>query len=182
MQNQIEKLRQMLISATKRIERGYFYLPVADAPPVYRERVYCYELYHQLRGIWVNFYPFKLCAEVDKSNHPHFRRRTIPDLLVHEPGNMDNNLAAIEVKSCNADVRNFKADLEKLTNFCKEAGYSRGIFLVYGSTNGRQDNVRRKVLKAVEKSNEVNMQFIEVFHHTEVCHSAKPISLWNQHQ
>ena len=42
----------MISVAVSRIAHGYFQLPVADADALYRERVYCYELYHQLRCLW----------------------------------------------------------------------------------------------------------------------------------
>lgn len=44
----MQELPDLLIRATKAIEGGYFHLALAGGTPVYRERVYCYELYHQL--------------------------------------------------------------------------------------------------------------------------------------
>jgi hypothetical protein len=167
MQNDLKKFLQMLRTATERIEEHYFRLPVADGDQVYRERVYCYELYHQLRCRWNNF-SFRLCGEVDKSNHKWFREgpysRAKPDLLVHNPGSMDemDNLAVIEVKYYKKDVR-FKHDLKKLTWFCKNAKYLRGIFLVYGEA--AEEAIRKKVLRASQSSNRVDIQRIDVFHH-----------------
>ena len=41
-----------LREAGKRMDAHYFQLPVAGSEePVFRERVYCYELYHQLRNV-----------------------------------------------------------------------------------------------------------------------------------
>ena len=59
------EFQDKLIAATTRIADDYFQLPVADAEGAYRERVYCYELYHQLRSEWRDF-PFSLGGEVDK--------------------------------------------------------------------------------------------------------------------
>ena len=70
----------------------YFQLPIAAGDDVYRERVYCYELYHRLRQEWGRF-PFSLGGEIDKSGHPLFRggpyAQAKPDFLVHQPGSMD---------------------------------------------------------------------------------------------
>ena len=48
----IERFLKLLIEATARVPLHYFQLPVAEREdPIYRERVYCYELYHQLRTL-----------------------------------------------------------------------------------------------------------------------------------
>src|SRR5262245_38397876 len=94
-------LHSLIHAAASNVSREYFQVPVADAEAVYRERVYCYELYHQLRCLWDRF-PFSLGGEVDKSGNPHFAEgpyaQAEPDFLVHTPGAMGDNLAVIEVK------------------------------------------------------------------------------------
>jgi len=161
---------QMLKTATERIEQNYFNMPVTGKhAPIYRERVYCYELYHQLRCLWDDFSlkTFKLCGEVDKKSHPIITREFKPDMIVHEPGTMDN-LAVIEVKSCDYDVNDYKYDLEKLIWFFDNASYSRGILLVYGKPNRCQGDIRDNILKAARLLNQVKIQRIEVFHHIKV--------------
>ncbi len=66
-------------AATTAIGNDYMLLPIAGAPlPIYRERVYCYELYHQLRVEMdrnqerVDF-PYSLGGEIDKRAHPVMR-------------------------------------------------------------------------------------------------------------
>jgi hypothetical protein len=85
------RLLGLIEHATSLIGTDYFQLPVADADAVYRERVYCYELYHQLRCLWGDF-PFSLGGEIDKQGNPHFHggpyAAAVPDLLVHNPGNI----------------------------------------------------------------------------------------------
>ena len=45
-----ERFIEHLCDATARIPWQYFQLPVfGKEEPIYRQRVYCYELYHQLR-------------------------------------------------------------------------------------------------------------------------------------
>src|SRR6202034_219777 len=109
----------------------------------------CYELYHQLRLIW-NGFDFTLCGEVDKGGHPLFCRgdyaRAKPDFLVHRPGDMDRNLACVEVNPCVRPWEEFRDDLKKLTWFCHNARYHRGMFLVYGIEKGKTET--REVLIA----------------------------------
>jgi len=44
-----EELTHVLQEATADITADNFYLNLDGGDPVYRERVYCYELYHQMR-------------------------------------------------------------------------------------------------------------------------------------
>jgi hypothetical protein len=63
----MEQLTEILRQATAAISNDYFLLPIRGADPVYRERVYCYELYHQMRLRWPQGSPCRLNGEVDKS-------------------------------------------------------------------------------------------------------------------
>jgi hypothetical protein len=60
----VQQLNQVLRQATESIEPLYFQLPIDGSDPIFRERVYCYELYHQLRRIWPADTPFSLNGEV----------------------------------------------------------------------------------------------------------------------
>jgi len=60
----------ILSAATAAIGHEYFHLAIAGGDPVYRERVYCYELYHRMRCLWPVETGFRLNGEVDKSAHP----------------------------------------------------------------------------------------------------------------
>ena len=48
------QLTQNLQDATAAIGEEYFRLPIHGSDPAYRERVYCYELYHQTRLSRIN--------------------------------------------------------------------------------------------------------------------------------
>jgi hypothetical protein len=128
-------LTRILKKATAGIEERYFQLKIDGGPAVYRERVYCYELYHQLRVDWTRT-DYVVNGEVDKSGHPIMERLGAkarkPDLLIHGPGDMDANYAIIEVKPCNANDRGIKKDLETLSFFRGQGRYQRAIFLLYG--------------------------------------------------
>lgn len=115
----------------------YFQMPQADSDSVYRERVYCYELYHRIRASW-GALGYTLGGEVDKNGHAFFRETPFanakPDFLVHDPGSMNRNLAVVEVKSATSDTASVIEDLEKLSWFCDNAGYYGGIQVIYGSS------------------------------------------------
>lgn len=85
MDEDFDSFVQKLSVAASEIDNLYFQLPVAEADAVYRERVYCYELYHQLRSVWEDL-PYALSGEVDKVGHPLFRNgpyeRSKPAFLV----------------------------------------------------------------------------------------------------
>ena len=121
----------------------------ASDNPVYRERVYCYELYHQMRLLWPLVTPYCLNGEIDKNSHPYFRYRKggkpKPDLLVHQPGFDRHNHAVIEIKSVAG--HDIKKDLETLSLFRKHPRlrYERAIYLIYGTG---ADN-RLAVIKSV---------------------------------
>jgi hypothetical protein len=127
----MNELDQLLKDSTSKIEDAYFLLPTLGGEK-YRERVYAYELYHQLRSIWTST-QFFLNGEVDKKGHPCFPESgPQPDLIVHER-NTTNNLAVFQIKACNAQNAGIDADLLKLQYFRKEVGYLRAIYLVYGT-------------------------------------------------
>jgi len=132
-----------LLAATQDISQEYFRLPIVDDGFQYRERVYCYELYHQLRLKLPNDFLYKLGGEVDKSGHPIISKQCgdiIPDFLAHSPGFMGpgDNLAILEVKPIGqaAIGKNGKllSDIKKLQCMTSiENGYYRGIILIFGN-------------------------------------------------
>lgn len=128
---------RILEKAAEKVRSEWFELPVIGEDAVYRERVYCYELYHQMRCLWPNGSRCRLNGEVDKINHPYFKDcAPKPDFLVHVPGGA-RNYAVIEVKSCSGVKREpskIKKDIEKLIRFtqCIESVYDRAIYLIFG--------------------------------------------------
>lgn len=142
----MEQLEGILRDATTGIDPEYFLLPIHGANPVQRERVYCYELYHQMRRLWPPT-PYRLNGEIDKGGHPYFRGergKPKPDLLVHVPEGGDN-YAVIEVKSSRATAKEIRKDLTTLSRFGTH-GYRRAIYLVYGS-EGVLARIERSVVE-----------------------------------
>lgn len=128
-------LDSILKAATAEVEERYFRLQIHGGPSVFRERVYCYELYHQMRKLWSTQGKYILNGEVDKQAHPLFKKlkaaRSKPDLLVHTPGNSDGNHAIIEVKH-SLSTHGIAKDLRTLNLFLREVNYQRAIYLIYG--------------------------------------------------
>lgn len=174
-EHEIKHLVQMLSTAASQVAGEYFQLPVVDADAVDRERVYCYELYHQLRCLWDAF-AFSLGGEVDKAGHPHFRggpyAMAKPDFLVHVPGEMHRNLAAVELKPATAGIDALHKDLQKLTWFCHHAQYFRGLLLVYGEA-GESSILQEKLRSAADQ--QVDRAVVMSLYHRNVGQHAETI-------
>lgn len=131
----MNEFTNILQEATASLEAMYFHVSLDGGDPVFRERVYCYELYHQMRSKWPSKTRYFLNGELDKKAHPILRElgadHAKPDLLVHTPGDMAGNYAIIEVKHSMA-VRGIRKDLETLDLFMRTVGYKRAIYLIYG--------------------------------------------------
>jgi len=137
-------IEQLIADATKHIEQNYFQLPIdGQEDPIYRERVYCYELYHQLRSRWPVNTNYELSGEVDKSGHPLIRNNNLdrvkPDLLVHIPGDMRGNYTIIEVKPITANRDGIAKDLSTLTAFRRHADYEKAIYFLACLNNAIYD-------------------------------------------
>jgi hypothetical protein len=132
----VHQLTELLSRATERLTSPYFQVKLDGGDPIYRERVYCYELYHQLRCHWPADTPFYLNGELDKAAHPILRKLGAdyakPDLLIHRPGYMAGNNTIIEVKSSNAQRDGIVKDLKTLALFRTKVNYQRAIYLLFG--------------------------------------------------
>jgi hypothetical protein len=143
----------ILKRATKSIHRSYIDFAVYGQGTTLRERVYCYELYHQMRKIW-NSPDFWLNGEVDKAAHLELKKKGLraykPDILVHKPGGGNSyNHTVIEVKTKNVECEAIIKDLRSLCDFVVKAHYQRAIFLVYGSH--ADSHTRPELLEALDK-------------------------------
>lgn len=122
------------------------YIDDLDIEKVYRERVYCYELYHQLRLQLGDQFEYVLHGELDKVGHEEICKifvtdkrecpRPCPDFLLHIPGEQSgsSNIAIMEVKRSDTSKSGINSDLEKIDTFMDKAKYQHGIFLFFGDT------------------------------------------------
>lgn len=153
-----EKLKEFLIAlkeASRNIDEYYFKVAMANLKGYrFRERVYCYELYHQLRLALPTTFSYTLQGEMDKNGHPIIHKEVgavKPDFILHkqEP---EDNLLVIEVKPLNnTNKSQIKKDLDTLTKFLDlDMSYYRAIHLIYGSLK-RKDGGISKVIKTYQE-------------------------------
>jgi hypothetical protein len=170
MDSPIALVTEWLLSASSQVGSEYIQLPVAGREDCeYRERVYCYELYHHWRNHWPNGFRFSLSGEVDKAGHPLIRNRPKPDFLVHVPGRMDN-LLIVEVKPVTANISEMANDLAKLTWFRRglrvSENYRAAYFWVYGSTVEGWPKIRERLHQELNDGDyKVDLALISCFVH-----------------
>jgi hypothetical protein len=175
MDEELHLVTDWLLCASSQIGPEYFQLPIAGAPPdeaEYRERVYCYELYHRWRCHWIDGFPYLLTGELDKQGHPLIRGGAKPDFLVHIPGEM-NNLVIVEVKAADAAWERMGDDLKKLTRFRRDlsdqnhpsANYRGAYFWIYGIGITRWPVFRNRLMQEVGGSAEFDQSLISCILH-----------------
>ena len=183
----IEFVLNWLKCASAQISSEYFHLPVAGQPnKKFRERVYCYELYHRWRQHWPENFPYSLCGEVDKRGHPlikgKYLKSSIPDFLVHVPRSMDN-LLVMEVKPAYRTATDLVKDLKKLTAFRSSltdehgqpANYKNAILWLYGRPEKGWNNLIKEIHSLCDK--EVKLSLIDCYIH-EFPHSSAQLLNW----
>jgi hypothetical protein len=167
-------LEDMLKEATRNIEDRYFHLKIFGGNQIFRERVYCYELYHQMRIIWPKDSEYTINGELDKSGNKVMEslgvRLSKPDFLIHKPGT-STNYAVIEVKNSNGiSNASIKKDLCTLCKF-KKAGYSRSIYLLYGDDlDDATESIKRSyqlITKETNRCHRSDAAEIELWYHSE---------------
>lgn len=128
-----QAFHQTLFKSIAAVGEDYFRITRHEAPRCMRERVYCYELYHQLRCRTANS-GYTLHAEIDKRGQ--YVDAPNPDLIVHRPGTADNWMV-LEVK-CSSKSRTLRlddarSDINKLKRFTEsDPFYQQGLFLIAG--------------------------------------------------
>ena len=163
----IVEVSEWLLDATEEIGPNYFQLPVAgQTDAIYRERVYCYELYHQWRRRWHDGFAYTLGGEIDKSGHPVIRGGNKPDFLVHVPGNMGGNLLVVEVKPATSSREKMANDLIKLCRFRRTPiDYSHAYFLVYGLAESGWPDMREEILDALDPNEQIDPTLFSILLH-----------------
>ncbi|HVV55171.1 MAG TPA: hypothetical protein VHC47_07600 [Mucilaginibacter sp.] len=118
------------------------------------ERIFCYELYHQLRllmGPMRDQFPhLYLQGELRKHQVPELLEAMnigeldgnyMPDFLLHTPGSTDDHPYVIEVKTDRfLTYPQVTGDLKKVVQFMCEYNYQRGIFLTANTSSDFVDN------------------------------------------
>jgi hypothetical protein len=173
----------LLKNAMEKISASYINLPVADNSQLkFRERVYCYELYHQLRvaqGLqqFAALASLQAAGEPDKAGHQLAEKYDLskvkPDFIIHLPGNMGKNFLVGEVKPVVAGWKSIAADICKLAKFTdkEKMNYSYGVFVLFGERNTREQTILRRLKRAfnsIPQNLNLDRNRIECFWHTAV--------------
>ena len=138
-----------LFEAISKINTQYFRVKLAYFnQTIYRENVYCYELYHQLRKLLGEDFPYILSGEVDKASHPDIVDRCLEfksEFLIHQPGIIDEDsfLSILNVCSLETAFRQSEKVIDKFNRMVcattHDGGYYRGIMLIYGDDSKELD-------------------------------------------
>jgi hypothetical protein len=156
----LEKYVDILLDACGMVEDLYFNVPLVTeiideneykAALDYRERVYCYELYHHQRTLiarrGLHRIGLLLNAETDKNGtvYTNWIGARKPDYVLHRPGEGKHNVAIVEVKPIAANLGLIKADLPKLKDFLNpnRMNYFGAIALVYGEQAGKIEQIEQ---------------------------------------
>lgn len=126
--------------AMTQVSPSYILLKTAGSNPNYRERVYCYELYHQMRCLQEQnsqAYNFVINGEIDKRGHRLITEKFNPDFVMHDPGSMENNTCVVEVKTrSNSKYEihtvGLRKDLKTITCMLHCYGYHFGALIYVG--------------------------------------------------
>ena len=132
----MNEILDIICKSAGQVTQNYFKLTTTYEPSgIVRERVFCYELYHQLRLVLGNNHKLTLNGEIDKRGHRDFKEedRKNPDFVFHIPGQHKGNTIIIEVKG-KLDFDGIIKDFETMTTFVSSYQYQAGVFLLYNDT------------------------------------------------
>jgi hypothetical protein len=145
---EIRNFIEVLDQAVRQVKCAFFKIPVSRGTPISRERVFCYELYHQFRKITeADESEIIVHAEMDKCGHQEIRTKRKPDFIWHVPGT-NQNYVVMEVKSAiKLKKVQLKKDIETLNEFVGKWHYEVGVLFIYSIENSEEikNAVKRKV-------------------------------------
>jgi len=156
----------LVIEAIKNVELKYYEIITPEKKIQYRERVFCYELYHQMRIILTNnCSDLTLNGELDKNGRLNYDNEK-PDFLFHIPETKINE-AIIEVKN-KLEEKDVIIDIEKLENFINKHEYKIGIFLLYNHSFSDEKQKIKNILEKCEVKNKEKIFIITTSNPSEV--------------
>ena len=142
MDRAVESFIQLTRGSLDNVGDEYYRLTTTYKPlGIVRERVFCYELYHQMRLIQSQrgLTDIQIHGEIDKSGHFEFDKdaQKNPDFVFHVPGMMEGNAIVVEVKgkiegNYQEGVYKDIVTLSKFTN--NKHYYHSGILIIYNYT------------------------------------------------
>ena len=142
MDEKVESFVEMIEDSLENVGDEYYKITTTyESSGIVRERVFCYELYHQMRLVQSarGLTDVQIHGEIDKSGHVAFDRnaRKNPDFVFHIPGMMQGNAIVVEVKgklegTYQEGVYKDIVTLSKFTN--NKHYYHSGILIIYNYT------------------------------------------------
>jgi hypothetical protein len=151
--------------STAAIDAAYFRPPNCGTNWAHSEKVYLYELYHQLRLHWPppNSCPYRLNIGSHQDDERLWKVADLssPYLFVHAPG-FPNYYAVIAVHQSRIQTSDARKHLRALAQFAS-LGYRRAIYLVYGV---------EAVLNPIQQFANDSTTPIEIWFHSHVSTSA----------
>jgi hypothetical protein len=162
----VKEYIDLLKKALGQIEPGYFRLVTTYNPRgIVRERIFCYELYHQIRLSMEPRHTLSFHGEIDKSGHLDFNRqdRANPDFVFHIPGTHLANTLVIEIKGSVNKRKGILKDFDTILTFISKYRYSAGIFILYNhSFDELMDRVRQEILELRSNPNAVSVYILTI--------------------
>jgi hypothetical protein len=138
MLDELEIYFDLIRQGLTQVGASYYRLRTTYRPTgIVRERIFCYELYHQIRSLMGEYELLSLHGEIDKRGHRDFRRehRRNPDFVFHLPETHAGNMLVVEVKGqLGQDNWAIIKDFETLLAFTSRYQYKAGLFLIYNHT------------------------------------------------
>lgn len=138
----LQEYHALLRHSLLQVDASYFrLLTTYRRLGIVRERLFCYELYHQMRNLMTQHHILSLHGEIDKRGHTDFaqQHRRNPDFVFHIPGTHEGNLIVVEVKGELTKRNQVHKDFETLLVFASSYGYKSGVFILYNHTLGEFD-------------------------------------------
>ena len=147
--NRMDNFGVFLIKGLKEVAFEYFQAKTVDNIIQYNERVFCYELYHQLRLLDRGSLPnYSINGEIPKQlQFPSIgdygiytnikydftdidKHRITPDIVIHESQeNKDGQHLIIEVKNSKNKVTTIDWDLYKLLVYVDKLNFKKGVYI-----------------------------------------------------
>ena len=139
MDRAVESFIQLTRGSLDNVGDEYYRLTTTYKPlGIVRERVFCYELYHQMRLIQSQrgLTDIQIHGEIDKSEHFEFDEdaQKNPDFVFHVPGMMEGNAIVVEVKGKLEGTYQdgICKDIRTLSKFTNNRHYYRlGVLIIY---------------------------------------------------
>jgi len=173
--NQIQlknKFKNLIKESILSIQEKYFIQDTVNKErKKYNERVFCYELYHQIRLRQSRFEGLTISGEAVKSEFQFSKlgsKNKTPDLLIHNFGTTVNNEVVFEIKTSinrNSVINGLKKDFITLDLFTDNTttniDYKLGIYLLinsdYFDVVKSNEKIYRSIKKIIKKNTRIEV-------------------------